>query len=740
MKTRNYTAAALLALFFGLFGCVDDSAFDLIGTSWSKSLPIGNLLIPPTYTVTYEGNGSTGGDVPVDGNEYSSGDLVTVLGNTEGLIRIEGLDTYSFVGWNTASDGSGTPYIEGNIFIMGSPGITLFAQWTLLPTYTVTYYGNTNDGGTVPVDSNNYLEDDEVTVKTNSGGLTKTGYVFAGWYTVPGVPSTGGTAYNPGETFIMGDADFNLYAIWSDQWVQDAYFKASNAEADDSFGYSVAVDGNTIVVGATGEDSNQTTITETDGTASHDNSAAGAGAVYVFKKLSNGNWYQDLYLKASNSAASDNFGASVAVSGSIIAVGATGEDSSQTSIVNEDGSVGGKLNNNGALGAGAVYVFMRKEVPHTWPKQYIWVQDAFLKASNGEASDNLGFSVAIDGNTIVAGATGEDSNQTTVTNTNGSASSNNTASIAGAVYVFKRNTTTLNWYQDAYLKSSNMEASDNFGYSIGVSGNIIVVGAYGEDCDVTSIDNADGDPEPADANNNNNAPTSGAVYVFKLNTTTGEWSQDAYLKASNANASDNFGYSVAVDGDTIVAGACYEDSSQTTVTNSDGSASTNNDVSSSGAAYVFKRNTTTGNWSQDAYLKSPSPDINDYFGYSVGVSGTFIVVSATGEDSDQTTITNMDGSASGDNDASASGAAYVFKKDASENWVQDAYLKASNADALDVLGFPVRISGYTIAVGAIGEDSDVISIDNADGDPKPADADNNNDALASGAVYVFTIK
>ncbi|MCX7632975.1 MAG: FG-GAP repeat protein [Turneriella sp.] len=141
-----------------------------------------------------------------------------------------------------------------------------------------------------------------------------------------------------------------------------------------------------------------------------------------------------------------------------------------------------------------------------------WVQDAYLKASNAEESDNFGRSVAISGSTIVVGAYLEDSSQTSITNADGVASSDNSATDPGAVYVFKRDSSG-NWIQDAYLKASNAEANDRFGWSVAISGSTIVVGAQLEDSDQTSITNTDGQPTPAMSNNS--ALDSGTVYVFK---------------------------------------------------------------------------------------------------------------------------------------------------------------------------------------------------------------------------------
>ncbi|MBV6493532.1 MAG: hypothetical protein LDLANPLL_01555 [Turneriella sp.] len=497
-------------------------------------------------------------------------------------------------------------------------------------------------------------------------------------------------------------------------WVQDAYLKASNAEAFDFFGYSVAISGSTVVVGTSQEASNQTTITNTDGGASADNSANGAGAAYIFKRDASGNWIQDAYLKASNAEASDLFGYSVAISGSTVVVAAYGEDSSQTTITNTDG---GASADNSANGAGAAYIFKRDASGN-------WIQDAYLKASNAGTGDQFGLSVAISGSTVVVGAFNESSNQTTITNDDGSASSDNSANYAGAAYVFKQDTSG-NWIQDAYLKASNAEASDFFGYSVAISGSTVVVGATRESSNQTTITNTDGG-----ASADNSASLAGAAYIFKRDA-SGNWIQDAYLKASNAEAGDYFGQAVAISGSTVVVAVVFEDSNQTTITNTDGGASADNSANGAGAAYIFKRD-ASGNWIQDAYLKASNAEASDLFGYSVAISGSTVVVAAYGEDSNQTTITNDDGSASSDNSANGAGAAYIFKRDANGDWIQDAYLKASNAGASDDFGISVAISGSTVVVGAQAEDSNQTTITNIDGS---ASADNS--ASNAGAAYIF---
>ncbi|MFD0670833.1 S-layer homology domain-containing protein, partial [Cohnella sp. GCM10027633] len=164
--------------------------------------------VNPTYTVTYDGNGSTGGTVPTDSHPYEQHSTVTVLGNTGSLVKTGS----TFAGWNTAADGSGTSYVAGATFTMGAANVTLYAQWTVNPTYTVTYDGNGSTGGTVPTDGHPYEQNETVTVLGNTGSLAKTGNTFAGWNTAA---NGSGTSYAAGASFTMAVANVTLYAQWT---------------------------------------------------------------------------------------------------------------------------------------------------------------------------------------------------------------------------------------------------------------------------------------------------------------------------------------------------------------------------------------------------------------------------------------------------------------------------------------------------------------------------------------------
>ena len=195
-------------------------------------------------------------------------------------------------------------------------------------------------------------------------------------------------------------------------------------------------------------------------------------------------------------------------------------------------------------------------------------QQGYLKASNTEAADEFGDSVALAGDTLAVGTPGEASAATGV---NGN-QADNSASGSGAVYVFTRSGGV--WTQQAYVKASKTEAPNhNFGISVALAGDTLAVGAFDESSAATGINGNQADTS---------APGSGAVYVFTRS--GGAWSQKAYVKASNTGTGDRFGESVALAGDTLAVGADFEDSAATGINGNQADNSTQN----SGAVYVFK--------------------------------------------------------------------------------------------------------------------------------------------------------
>ncbi len=168
----------------------------------------GIAFAPVSYGVTYNGNNTTSGSVPTDSTAYAAGATVTVAANSGNLARTG----YTFAGWNTAPDGSGTTYAAGSGTFTINANATLYAKWTPAATYTVTYNGNGNTGGNPPTDANSpYFSGTTVTVLDNTGNLTKTGFAFGGWNTAA---DGSGTTYSAANTFVISQ-NTTLYALWT---------------------------------------------------------------------------------------------------------------------------------------------------------------------------------------------------------------------------------------------------------------------------------------------------------------------------------------------------------------------------------------------------------------------------------------------------------------------------------------------------------------------------------------------
>ena len=431
-----------------------------------------------------------------------------------------------------------------------------------------------------------------------------------------------------------GCTDSNVESVSGNLAEGVGYFKASNLVG--TFGTSVALsaDGSTMAVGT-------------------DEDVSGAGGVYLFHNNA-GTWTQTAYLTASNVQLNDFFGYSVALSadGSILAVGAYGEDGDSASVV-------GAYNNN-ASASGAVYLFNNINDN--------WTQTAYLKASDAALNDFFGCSIALstNGATLAVGAYGRSGG-------------------IGAVYVF--NNVAGSWVEAPvinHVANGNAQTTDNFGWSVGLSadGSALSVGVPGERSNAIGVNSGV---------YNISAVYSGAVYLYSY---SGGWNQHAYIKPQVTTSNDYFGRSVALsaDGTTLAVGAYFEDTSST----------------DSGAAYVFS-NGGSG-WAQTALLKASNPGNGDLFGDHLALSadGSTIAVGAVPEDSAATGINGDQGDTPS---TTSSGAVYLFSN-SSGSWAQEAYIKASNTDASDVFGSSVALSsdGSTLAAGATGEGSGVTGI------------------------------
>ncbi|MEE8155721.1 MAG: FG-GAP repeat protein [Phycisphaerales bacterium] len=369
---------------------------------------------------------------------------------------------------------------------------------------------------------------------------------------------------------------------------QDARLTASDPGVFESFGYSVAVSGDTAVVGAQWDSELGTE----------------AGAAYIFRPEGM-IWTEMQKLLGSDQVAGDQFGRSVATDGSVAMIGSlqhihdgapgTGavyafRFDSEASVWIEDQEVltatgawadgfgevvslsdelmlsGARFDDDNGANAGAAFVFRFD------PDTSQWVEEQKLLASNGSAGNFFGSSVAVEGSLAVVGANLHQNN-------------NNTG---GAAYVFRFDPDTSEWVQEQILRPSDGAGGTNFGEAVSISGDLILVGAHIED-------------------------TNGAAYVFRLDPKTSQWEMEQKFVASDPGGIDHFGRSVAIDGETAVVGAWQ-----------------GND--SSGAAYIYRFDSDAEEWIEQAIaLPEPNPWTN-FFGRSVAIDDETAVIGAHGED------------------------------------------------------------------------------------------------------------
>ena len=415
---------------------------------------------------------------------------------------------------------------------------------------------------------------------------------------------------------LLDGRDFAILSVnWmaqADEWPEKEKLNPLDAASYDRFGHSVSINGDRIVVGA----------------YQNDDDGEDSGSAYVFTRdeLYPDYWIQRAKLTASDAEAGDRFGSSVSISDNRIVVGAWGDDDNGDysgsayvftpnevdpnnwlqrakltasdaaahewfgSSVSTSGDrivVGAYCESLSGDGFDSAYVFTPNEVdPNNW------VQRTKLAASDAASGDRFGSSVSISGDRIVVGAHGDD----------------DTITGSGSAYVFTPNEVdTNNWVQRAKLTASDPGHSDYFGRSISISGDRIVVGAYKND-------------------------DTGSAYVFTPDELDpNNWLQRAKLTASDGYAYDYFGRSVSISGNGIVVGAYFDD----------------DNGAESGSAYVFTPDEADpNNWLQRDKLTASNAGAGDKFGYSVSISGDWIVVGADMEDSN----------------GESSGSVYVFTK------------------------------------------------------------------------------
>ena len=430
-------------------------------------------------------------------------------------------------------------------------------------------------------------------------------------------------------------------------WAQQQKLLPSIPAAGDQYGWSIALNGDTVVVGVPFDDMN---------------GLNDVGSAYVYTR-SGTLWTEQQYLVASDGAEGDQFGWRVSVWGDTLAVGAPFDD-----VVTPSDQ-------------GSAYVFVRSGST--------WTEQQRVSPADGAAGDNFGNGVAVYGDTLVAGAPGDDTTA---------------GAGAGSAYVFVRSGIT--WSQQQKLEASDAAPGDSFGHAVALEGDTAAVGA------------------PDETN------SEGAVYVYVRAGTT--WTEQQKLTGSDSAPNDNFGSSVSLSGDTLLSGAPFNGTitgagyvyvragttwteQQKLVTGSGAIEFAGFAVSVSGntamlgahasgvgvgSTYAYVRNGTT--WSFTQRLLPPYNTADDRFATSVSVSGSTVIIGAPNDD---TPVGGTD-----------SGTAFVFARPTTF-WVEQGPLRASDAGSDDFFGESVAISGNTAVVGAPGDDT-------------PAGAD-------AGSAYVF---
>jgi sugar lactone lactonase YvrE len=578
-------------------GLAFDSAGDLYVASTYPTVDTVSEVTPAGIISTYaSGFDEPKGLVFVNGNlyvdNYISGTVSEINGSvsvpfTLGGSAVAGID-YSGV---TASPldfttGQTTATITGNLF--ADPGQNQTLTFTLgtptgaslgnpaVNTMTIDEPGPQNI--TAVDDTFSTTPNTPTTLNVLANDINPQGTGLQVISSTPITPSGPTLTQNTDGTFTFTSPDSGSYTFDYTASGAQQEVTADDGNANDYFGESVAISGDIAVIGASRHEVGNN---------------IDQGAVYVFK-LVDSTWNLQQELTASNGAAYDQFGYSVAISGNTIVVGAT------QFVV-------------GTSGTGVAYVF---ECDGT-----SWIQAQELTASDGAEADIFGNSVAVFGDTIVVGSpehkVGDNARQ-------------------GAAYVY----TLCNgsWNQQQELTSFDGGAGDQFGYSVAVSGATIVVGDFAH----TVGDNVG----------------QGAAYVYSYSDST--WNFQQELTASDGAPHDEFGTSVAIYVNTIVVGAFNH---------------AVNGKAGQGAVYVYSFSGST--WSQQQELIAADGGRDDNFGQDVSIDGGTLIVGASGN-----------------------GAAYVYSL-ADSTWTlqQELFAPSGASD----FGVDVAISSETAVVGAYGQ-------------------------------------
>ena len=419
----------------------------------------------------------------------------------------------------------------------------------------------------------------------------------------------------------------------NDNWGQVKKLTPANREGRELYGYSVAIDGGLALVGSWQEQDDENEMNEIN--------YAGATFLYQMDKGGADNWGFVKKSVTEELTPEDQFGYSVSISGNYAVVGSPNDDE-------------GRYWQNSALDAGAAYVF--------YNDAGAWKHVTKLTPATRWAHDNFGASVSINGKYIIVGAPQGNLNT----------SESNYLENSGAAYIFYLEQGEHNWQQIRKLSASNRHAGDLFGQSVSMGENMAVVGAPGTDGGVGSHNY-------------------GSAYVFAKDLgSVNNWGEMQELTATERIDNAEFGRSVSISGNHVIAGA-----------NGDAYNYRGTITPTAGTAYIFQNGFNgVRNWSLVKQIHATTPTNGDQFGYSVSISGAYAIVGAFGESQNVTDTDYI----------SKSGSAYIFKKDqgGADNWGEVKKITAVSRYADDNFGFAVSITGQYAIVGAPGADLNII--------------------------------
>ena len=408
------------------------------------------------------------------------------------------------------------------------------------------------------------------------------GYANAEWW---GIMRTIDNGENPDQMNPR-----NIYKELQNLWTNNPIPPEENkivpveCEKSDNFGRSVAILGNYAVAGANGDDDN----------------GGNSGAVYMIN-FNGHEWVKNQKILPADGDINDYFGCSVAISGPFAILGSYGND-----------DIGSK--------SGAAYVY--KLSNQGWKKYQKLIPD------DGVSNDYFSYAVDIDEDYAIIGAYGDDDK----------------GSMSGSAYIFKKKNDR--WVQQQKIIDDRGERNDHFGYSVSISGNFAIVGAFRDD------DKGD---------------SSGSAIIYKQSNDT--WIKHSRLVAKDGKSNDYFGHDVSIDGEYAAIGAYRNDDKGTNV----------------GSVYVYKYN--KGNWAYHSKIVPNDGSPNDYFGYSLDLNKKSLIIGSYGDD---------------DKGASA-GSAYLYELK-SDKWEFKKKYVASDGKPYDYFGFDVSIGDIGIIVGAYGHD------------------------------------